>query len=103
MKTIIQSFQHNFTELELNLPLIERSSNKSEEPREETPFDNRFMQVQAEQEEMERQQACLNAWTTLQDDLHQLQQLFIDFNNIVHVSLGVFFHLKLPILDKKSK
>lgn len=52
------------------------------------PFDGRFTQIQAEQEDLERQQACLNAWTNLQTELQQLQQLFVDFNKVVHVGLS---------------
>lgn len=77
------------TELELNLPLVKKRLTRISDDRqntEENPLDNRFMQIQAEEEELERQQACLQAWTSLHNDLEELQQLFIDFNQVVHVS-----------------
>lgn len=84
MKLLIS---HCFLQIDfqLNLPLVQRPSSKVEDQPTEGPYDNRFMQVQAENEELERQQACLQAWTTLHTDLEQLQQLFIDFNKLVHV------------------
>ncbi|XP_058805230.1 syntaxin-17 isoform X2 [Phymastichus coffea] len=73
-----------YLDFELNLPLVQCPPPKVEDEIAESPYDNRYMQVQAENEELERQQACLRAWTTLHNDLEQLQQLFIDFNKIVH-------------------
>jgi hypothetical protein len=73
-------------ELVLNLPLIQNPPATKEDDFTELPFDNHYLQIQAEHEELERQQACLQAWNSLQTDLHQLQQLFTDFHEIVHVS-----------------
>ncbi|XP_011499683.1 PREDICTED: syntaxin-17 [Ceratosolen solmsi marchali] len=75
---------NEYLELVLNLPLINKPLTKEDESV-EMPFDNHYLQMQAEEEELERQQACLQAWDYLQSDLQQLQQLFIDFNQIVHV------------------
>lgn len=73
-------------DLQLNLPLAQKSSAKVENVLTENKDDKQYMQIQAVEEDVERQEACLHAWTTLQDDLHQLQQLFVDFNQIVYVS-----------------
>ncbi|KAJ8674007.1 hypothetical protein QAD02_005269 [Eretmocerus hayati] len=74
-----------YTELELNLPLVERQPTASEnQSQQQMQLDNRYMQVQAEQEDLERQQACLEAWNALQTDLQDLQTLFVDFNKMVH-------------------
>ncbi|XP_014207057.1 syntaxin-17 [Copidosoma floridanum] len=73
-----------YLDFELNLPLIQHPPPKVEKQLAENPHDNHFHQIQVEQEELERQQACLNTWNTLHSDLEQLQQLFIDFNKVVH-------------------
>ncbi|NP_001136347.1 syntaxin 17 [Nasonia vitripennis] len=76
-----------YLEFELNLPLVKKHLTQVSDDHqntEENPLDNRFMQIQAEEEELERQQACLQAWTSLHNDLEELQKLFIDFNQIVH-------------------
>lgn len=49
------------------------------------PTDQSFLQLQTENDDVERQMACLHAWNSLQNDLQQLQQLFVDFNKLIHV------------------
>ncbi|XP_015127162.1 syntaxin-17 [Diachasma alloeum] len=44
----------------------------------------RFLQLQTEAEDLKRQEACLHAWNSLQGELHQLHQLFVDFNKLIH-------------------
>ncbi|XP_066592174.1 syntaxin-17 [Prorops nasuta] len=41
-------------------------------------------QILQEEEILQNQQACLSAWNNLQIDIQELQQLFIDFNEIVN-------------------
>ncbi|KAK0073035.1 hypothetical protein PV326_013853, partial [Microctonus aethiopoides] len=48
------------------------------------PQDETFIQLQQEREDVERQEACLHAWNLLQKDLHQLYQLFVNFNKLIH-------------------
>ena len=81
-----------FIELQLNLPLVNKQTSKEslQEPI-ENHFDNKFMQLHAEQEEVERQEACLEAWNSLQNDLQQLKDLFIDFNKVVYVIYVILF------------
>ncbi|XP_034937883.1 syntaxin-17 [Chelonus insularis] len=46
--------------------------------------DNQLLQVEKELEELERKKSCLNTWNLLQNDLHQLRQLFIDLNRLIN-------------------
>ncbi|XP_053971314.1 syntaxin-17 [Hylaeus anthracinus] len=73
----------DYLELELYLPISRPQSPEDEDQPKSHPLDNRYMQVQEEQQELQRQQACLHAWNNLQEDIHQLQELFIEFNKIV--------------------
>lgn len=49
------------------------------------PQDETFIQLQQKQDDVERQEACLHTWNLLQKDLHQLYQLFVNFNKLIHV------------------
>lgn len=49
------------------------------------PLDDRYVQLQTENDEIERQNACLHAWNSLQNDLQQLHQLFIHMNKLIYV------------------
>jgi len=63
-------------------------TNKEVQPDEiEHPLDNRSIQLQAEQENLQRQQTCLHVWNRLQGDIQQLHELFTEFNKVVHVSI----------------
>lgn len=55
-----------------------------EDEEELDPIDQRFLQLQDQDEDVKRQEACLHAWESLQNDLQQLHQLFIDFNKIIY-------------------
>ncbi|XP_046469927.1 syntaxin-17 [Neodiprion pinetum] len=70
--------------LDLNLPTMNRLSTKDEDEATNHPFQDGNIQLHAEEKELERQQACLHAWNSLQDDMIQLHQLFVDFNQLVH-------------------
>ncbi|XP_008553900.1 syntaxin-17 [Microplitis demolitor] len=48
------------------------------------PLDDRYVQLQTENDEIERQNACLHAWNSLQNDLQQLHQLFIHMNKLIY-------------------
>jgi len=50
------------------------------------PEDNQI-ELQAEQEDLQRRQTCLFIWNHLQGEIHQLHELFVEFNKVVHVSL----------------
>ena len=60
-------------------------SPKDEDGSATDPLDHRQIELHAEEEDLERQQACLHAWNSLQNDLQQLHQLFVDFNQIIQV------------------
>ncbi|XP_015604453.1 syntaxin-17 [Cephus cinctus] len=72
-----------YFDLEFDFPPARPASPKNEDQTTESPFQEGDLQLHAEQEELERQQACLHSWNILQNDMHQLHQLFIDFNKIV--------------------
>lgn len=57
------------------------------------PLDNTYIQLQKEQQDLQHQEACLHAWNTLQGDIHQLHQLFVDFNKIVDVNYLIYSYL----------
>lgn len=82
-RTSLMNAIGEYLELQLNLPLSQPSSPKEEDQSIQHPLDDRYVQLQEEQEEIQRQQTCLHAWNSLQVDIHQLHQLFIDFNKIV--------------------
>ncbi|XP_046734307.1 syntaxin-17 [Diprion similis] len=69
--------------LDLDLPTMNRSSTEDENEATNHAFQDGDIQLHAEEKELERQQACLHAWNSLQDDMIQLHQLFVDFNQLV--------------------
>lgn len=72
-----------YMELQLNLPMSQPESPKEENQPKNHPLDDKYVQLQKEQQELQHQEACLHTWNTLQGDIHQLHQLFVDFNQIV--------------------
>lgn len=80
----IMSAIEEYLVLQLDLPLSGPSSPKEEDQDAKYIFNDRQVQLQEEQENLQRQQACLHTWTDLQDEIQQLHQLFTDFNKIVH-------------------
>ena len=72
-----------YLELQLNLPLSQPESPKDEDQTKDHPLHERYVQLQEEQQDLHRQEACLHAWNDLQEDIHQLHQLFVDFTKIV--------------------
>lgn len=68
-------------------------SPKEEDQPKSHPLDDTYIQLQKEQQELQHQEACLHTWNTLQEDIHQLHQLFLDFNKIVDVNFLVFSDL----------
>jgi len=60
--------------------------NENEDTRVMHELDDNHVQLQAEEEDLQHQQACLHAWNTLQEDIQQLYNLFIEFNKVVYVS-----------------
>ncbi|XP_033210971.1 syntaxin-17 isoform X2 [Belonocnema kinseyi] len=73
-----------YLELELKLPFQNSTLTEDESQIADDSHSDKYIQLQDEHEELERQKACLYAWNSLQNDLQQLHQLFIDFNKIVH-------------------
>lgn len=79
-----------FTEMELNFSISPPMSPTNKEIQSDEiqhPLDNRSIQLQAEQENLQRQQTCLHVWNHLQGDIQQLHELFTEFNKVVHVSI----------------
>lgn len=79
----IMNAVREYMELQLNLPMSQPESPKSEDQEKSHPLDNRYIELQEEQQDLHRQEACLHAWNNLQGDIQQLHQLFADFNKIV--------------------
>ncbi|XP_074101450.1 syntaxin 17 [Cotesia typhae] len=75
-----------YLEMKLEYPTSTKSSPASPESEKEQsqPLDERFFQLQTEQDEIERQNACLHAWNSLQNDLQQLHQLFVHMNQLIY-------------------
>ncbi|XP_043286237.1 syntaxin-17 [Venturia canescens] len=74
--------------LELSFEPPSATSSRPESPKNEDqnatdPLEQRQIDLHAEEEDLERQKACLHAWNSLQQDLQQLHQLFVDFNQII--------------------
>lgn len=70
------------------MPLVKPSSASQQDDFEQNPLDdvaNHQTQLYEDQDELERQQACLHAWNNLHQDLEQLHQLYVDFNQVVAV------------------
>ncbi|XP_017892074.1 syntaxin-17 [Ceratina calcarata] len=73
-----------YMELQLSLPPPDlHHLPVDEDDTEDHPLDEKQIQLHEEQQQLQRQQTCLHAWNSLQGDIHQLYQLFIDFNKIV--------------------
>lgn len=72
------------------MPLSEPQSPKDEDQSKSHPLQNKYVQLQEEQEDLQRQEACLHAWNSLQGDIHQLHQLYVDFNKLVDVNCLVY-------------
>ncbi|KOC67084.1 Syntaxin-17 [Habropoda laboriosa] len=79
----IMNAVEEYMELQLNLTSLSPTSSKDEDQAESHPLDNRYVQLQEKQQELQHQETCLHAWTNLQGDIQQLHQLFVDFNKIV--------------------
>ncbi|XP_076623391.1 syntaxin 17 [Colletes latitarsis] len=73
----------DYLEMEMHLSVPQSQSPKEEDQATSHPLDNRYMQLQEEEQDLQRHQACLHAWNNLQEDVQQLQELFIEFNKIV--------------------
>lgn len=79
-----------FVEMEVNLlspPTTLPASPVSENHEVQHPLENSLIQSQEEQEDLQRQQACLHVWNSLQGDIQQLHELFVEFDKVVHVTI----------------
>jgi len=77
-----------FTEMELNFSTPPPMSPTSESQETHHPLDDSGIQLQAEHEDLQRQQTCLHVWNRLQGEIQQLHELFAEFNKVVHVSIA---------------
>ncbi|XP_014483132.1 PREDICTED: syntaxin-17 [Dinoponera quadriceps] len=80
-RTSIMDAIKEYLEMELNLWLTPPSTptNTSELPH---PLAN--VQLQVEQEDLQHQQDCLQVWNSLQGDIQQLHELFVEFDKVVN-------------------
>lgn len=72
--------------MELNFSTLHIPPKNENQESNDLPEDNQ-VQLQAEQEALQRQQTCLFIWNHLQGEIQQLHELFIEFDKVVHVSL----------------
>lgn len=84
----VMSAVEEYMELQLNVPpsppLPEaESSTANENETEDGPLDQRQLQLDEEQEKLERQQACAHTWGSLQGEIHQLHELFAYFKTVI--------------------
>lgn len=77
----------SFAEMELNFSTLPPRSPGSESQESQHPLEDNGIQLQAEQEDLQRQQTCLQVWNRLQGEIQQLHELFVEFNKVVHVSI----------------
>lgn len=75
--------------MQLNCSTLPLSS-KSQHQEKQHPLDDNI-HLQAEKEDFLRQQACLEVWNSLQEEIQQLHELFIEFNKVVHVNIILSF------------
>ena len=73
--------------MELNFSISPLMSPESEPQEIQHPLDDSGVQLQADQEDLQRQQTCLQVWNRLQGEIQQLHELFAEFNKVVHVSV----------------
>lgn len=73
--------------MELNFSTPSPTSPVSELEEPSHPLEDSGIQLQAEQEDLQRQQTCLQVWNRLQGEIQQLHELFVEFNKVVHVSM----------------
>ncbi|XP_011861910.1 PREDICTED: syntaxin-17 [Vollenhovia emeryi] len=83
-RSSIMSAIKEYLEMELNFPTSPPTSPVSEPAEPLHPLDDSNIQLQAEQEYLQRQQTCLHVWNRLQGEIHQLHELFVEFNKVVH-------------------
>lgn len=79
--------------MELNLTLSPPASPVSENQEAQHPLEDSNVQSQAEQEDLEHQQACLHVWNSLQGDIQQLHELFVEFDKVVHVTISILYDM----------
>lgn len=81
-KSLMSAIEEYF-ELQLNLPSSKPESPKNENHEEEHPLNDSYVQLQEVQQELHDEQACLHTWNTLQEDINQFHELFVDINKMV--------------------
>ncbi|XP_020278941.1 syntaxin-17 [Pseudomyrmex gracilis] len=81
-RTSIMNAIEEYLEMQLNCSTSPPSF-KSQHQEMQHPLDDNI-QLQAEKEDFLRQQACLEVWNSLQEEIQQLHELFIEFNKVVH-------------------
>ncbi|KAL6261655.1 hypothetical protein P5V15_006743 [Pogonomyrmex californicus] len=83
-RSSIMSAIEEYLEMEMNFSTLPPESPKSESEEIQHPLDNSNIQLQAEQEDLQRQQTCLHVWNRLHGEIQHLHELFIEFNKVVH-------------------
>ncbi|KYN04366.1 PREDICTED: syntaxin-17 [Cyphomyrmex costatus] len=86
-RSSIMSAIEEYLQMELNFsasPPMSPTSKENQPDEIQHPLDDRNIQLQVEQENLQRQQTCLHVWNRLQGDIQQLHELFTEFNKVVH-------------------
>lgn len=82
-RTSIMNAIKEYLEMEMNLSISPPVSPMSENQEVQHPLDS-SIQLQAEQDDLQHEQACLHVWNSLQGDIQQLHELFVEFDKVVH-------------------
>ncbi|KAL0116899.1 hypothetical protein PUN28_010045 [Cardiocondyla obscurior] len=83
-RSSIMTAIEEYLRMELNFSTSPPASPTSELEEPLHPLDNSSVQLQTAQEDIRRQQSCLQVWNRLQGEIQQLHELFIEFNKVVH-------------------
>lgn len=73
--------------MQLNFSTLPSPPSEPQDQETQHPLDDSYVQLQAEEEDVQRQQACLQVWNSLQREIQQLHELFTEFNKVVHVNI----------------
>lgn len=73
--------------MELKFSILPVMSPESEPRKTQHPLNDSGVQLQVDEEDLQRQQTCLHDWNRLQGEIQQLHELFVEFNKVVHVSV----------------
>ncbi|XP_011168450.1 syntaxin-17 [Solenopsis invicta] len=82
-KSIMNAIKE-YLEMELKFSILPVMSPESEPRKTQHPLNDSGVQLQVDEEDLQRQQTCLHDWNRLQGEIQQLHELFVEFNKVVH-------------------